>query len=92
MLCYVVLSCAMFCYAVLCCAMLCYTDNIIIKTVIKLQLVLVNVKYFLMIDNRVEDNTCNHLRRRQVTIKNRLSLSVNDFPIKAEEPTIYVLV
>ena len=40
--------------------MLCYTDNIIIKTVIKLQLVLVNVKYFLMIDNRVEDNMRNH--------------------------------
>ena len=60
MFCYVVLCCAKLCYGVLCCAMLCYTDNIIIKTVIKLQLVLVNVKYFLMIDNRVEDNTRNH--------------------------------
>ena len=62
MLCYVVLSCAMLCYGVLWCAMLCYTDNIIIKTVIKLQLVLVNVKYFkvLIIDNRVEDNMRNH--------------------------------
>ena len=62
MLCYVVLSCAMLCYGVLWCAMLCYTDNIIIKTVIKLQLVLVNVMYFkvLIIDNRVEDNMRNH--------------------------------
>ena len=62
MVCCGVLCCAMLCYAVLCCAMLCYADNIIIKTVIKLQLVLVNVKYFkvLMIDNRVEDNMRNH--------------------------------
>ena len=49
-------------YVVLWCAMLRYADNIIIKTVITLQLVLVNVKYFkvLMIDNRVEDNLRNH--------------------------------
>ena len=69
--CYVVLCFVMFCYVGLCCAMLCtcYTVNIIIKTVIKLHLVLVNVKYFLMIDNRVEDNMRNHLRRCQVTIK-----------------------
>ena len=46
-------------YVVLWCAMLRYVDNII-KTVIKLQLVLVNVKYLLMIDNRVEDNMRNH--------------------------------
>ena len=58
--CWVVLCCAKLSYVVLWCAMLCYTDNIIIKTVLKLQLVLVNVKYFLMIDNRVEDNMRNH--------------------------------
>ena len=60
MLCYVLLCFAMLRYVVLWCAMLCYTDNIVIKTVIKLQLVLVNVKYFLVIDNRVEDNMRNH--------------------------------
>ena len=61
-LCYVVLCCAKLCYVVLWGAKVCYTDNIIIKTVFKLQLVLVNIKFFkvLMIDNRVEDNMRNH--------------------------------